>query len=126
MASLVDQLALEGGDQRVSCVVDSRVTLCAVSKGRSAARALVPLLERVGMTAIAAALYLGFLFSPTRFNAADDPTRDRAVRDPSRPPPEWLACSHTVRWLLSVPPVQRSGLGVAALLPGARASRQPG
>ena len=68
--------------RRFGCFVDSSVCLGALAKGRSASLALQPLLKRACSVCIGADLYPGWIFSPTRLNTADDPTRDVELRKP--------------------------------------------
>eukprot|EP00435_Cladocopium_sp_Y103_P057254 s392_g19.t1 len=67
---------------RFANLVDSSVSRCALSKGRSASVALQPGLRRVCAVSVAADLYPAWTFSPTRLNCADDPTRDVPLRGP--------------------------------------------
>lgn len=68
---------------RVVNLVDSNVIRCAASKGRSSSKALNPLLRKFGAAVVAGCIYFTLPFVPTRLNTADDPTRDREVREPS-------------------------------------------
>eukprot|EP00435_Cladocopium_sp_Y103_P034882 s2166_g9.t1 len=63
-------------------LVDSAVCRGALSKGRSASRALQPLLKRTCAVCVASDLYPGWIYTPTRLNCADDPTRDSDLRPP--------------------------------------------
>ena len=65
---------------RAVALVDSFVVRGATSKGRSSSRALSAILRRVGATSVAAAVYLTLPYVPTRWNPADDPTRDAVLR----------------------------------------------
>ena len=65
----------------VNCV-DSYVTRCAASKGRTSSLGLTPVLRRLNAVTVAAGLYWTFPFVPTRSNPADDPTRDCSLRSP--------------------------------------------
>ena len=67
--------------QRVVVFVDSNVVKCSVSKGRSSARALQPSLRRIGAISLSLGLYNTLVFSPTRLNPADDPTRCAEIRE---------------------------------------------
>ncbi|CAL1144812.1 unnamed protein product [Cladocopium goreaui] len=77
---LVNFLATYRRPLRASALVDSFVVRGATSKGRSSSRGLSTILRRVGATCVAAALYLTLPFVPTRWNPADDPTRDAVLR----------------------------------------------
>eukprot|EP00438_Fugacium_kawagutii_P012665 Skav215620 [mRNA] locus=scaffold666:640257:644840:- [translate_table: standard] len=85
MASLVSQLkeaANSHAAARFAVFVDSAVCRGAITKGRSASYALMPGLQRACALQIVADLYPAWIFSPTRLNVADDPTRDSEVRAP--------------------------------------------
>ena len=79
---LAERLVKQGKSLRVTILVDSNVVCCAASKGRSSSRALAKLLSRLGALCIIGGLYLVFGFIPTRWNPADDPTRDCVLRSP--------------------------------------------
>ena len=63
----------------VNCV-DSYVTRCAASKGRTSSLGLTPVLRRLNAVSVAAGLYWTYPFVPTRWNSSDDPTRDYPLR----------------------------------------------
>ena len=73
-------LATHRSSVRFCHFLDSSVAKGALSKGRSTAKALQPLLKRAGCVCVAADLYPGWAYSPTRLNVADDPTRDCPLR----------------------------------------------
>ena len=77
---LVNFLATYRRPLRASALVDSFVVRGATSKGRSSSRGLSTILRSVGATCVAAALYLTLPYVPTRWNPADDPTRDAVLR----------------------------------------------
>ena len=79
---LVKELASGKGSTRVSNFVDSNVVRCAVSKGRSSSKAISSGLCRIGANIVAGDLYMRFPYTPTRLNAADDPTRLVSLRSP--------------------------------------------
>ena len=81
-SSLVDELSRHEASKRFTGLVDSAVSRGALSKGRSASRALQPGLKRTGACCLASDLYPAWLFCPTRLNVADDPTRDVVLRPP--------------------------------------------
>ena len=56
-------------------VLDSRVSIGALAKGRSASKLLNDELRAACPDLVARDLYLGFLFGPTRLNPADAPSR---------------------------------------------------
>ena len=85
MSSAVSNLASVGrsaSSVRFCCCVDSAVCKGAFSKGRSASRALQPLLKRACALCVCSDLYPGWIYTPTRLNCADDPTRDCPLRGP--------------------------------------------
>lgn len=80
--SSLQTLCQERSSVRFSSLVDSAVCRGALTKGRSASRALQPGLKRAGALCIAADLYPCWNFCPTRLNTADDPTRSVSLRTP--------------------------------------------
>ena len=68
---------------RFACILDSRVAKGALAKGRSSAVSLQRVCKKAGALQLAADLYPGWCFGPTRLNVADDPTRDVRIRAPS-------------------------------------------
>lgn len=64
----------------VVVLVDSNVVKRAASNGRSSAKPLQRSLCRLAALAIAGGIYMVFGFLPTRWNPADDPTRDTVIR----------------------------------------------
>eukprot|EP00435_Cladocopium_sp_Y103_P028739 s1351_g7.t1 len=78
---LANFLSRERKPLRVVALVDSYVVRGATSKGRTSSRALSTILRRVSAMCVASALYMTLPFVPTRWNAADDPTRDVEVRE---------------------------------------------
>ena len=81
--TLLRFLAAKGGDLRFTCLLDSRVAKGSHAKGRSSARALGPSLRKAAAIAVSSGLYGSFGFAPTRLNVADDPTRDKSIRESS-------------------------------------------
>lgn len=79
---LANSLARVKRPLRVVALVDSFVVRGATSKGRSSSKALSTVLRRVGAVSVAAGLYFTLPFVPTRWNPADDPTRDAELRPP--------------------------------------------
>ena len=80
MLRLANKLAEERHPLRVVNLVDSYVCRCAASKGRTSSRALSAILRRLNAISVAARLYWTFPYCPTRWNPADDPTRDTPLR----------------------------------------------
>ena len=74
----------EGKALRTSVLVDSNVVRCAVSKGRTSSKGLMPILAKINAVSLAAGLYLCLPYCPTRLNPSDDPTRGAALRSPIR------------------------------------------
>ena len=62
---------------RLSAFLDSNVVRCAMAKGRTSSRGLSPLVCKVGALCVAAGLYVGLPFVPTRWNPSDAPTREK-------------------------------------------------
>ena len=79
---LVKMLVWKKLSCRVVIFVDSNVIKCAVNKGRSSSNALSSLLKKLGALAVGGGIYPLLVFSPTRLNPADDPTRGRPLRSP--------------------------------------------
>ena len=69
---------------------DSQVVLGALVKGRSSAASLNSLLRRSLPSTLGHNVYLFPQYIPTDINSADDPTRNREVREPQSQPPPWL------------------------------------
>ena len=76
--------AFRGGG-RVCLLLDSNVAVRAIAKGRSSARSLTKLLQKIGALALCFGVYLSVHFCPTRLNVSDDPTRDVELRPPNKP-----------------------------------------
>ena len=79
---LISRLVKERVSGRVIVFVDSNVVRCAGNKGRSSSKALLVLLKKLGALAVSGGLYVTLVYSPTRLNPADDPTRQRPIRSP--------------------------------------------
>ena len=79
---LISKLVQVGAKCRVVIFVDSNVVKCSVNKGRSSSRALAVLLKKLGALAVGGGIYPILVFSPTRLNPADDPTRQKEIRGP--------------------------------------------
>ena len=80
---LFEKVAAEGGDLRLPFLCDSHVARSAIAKGRSPSGALQCLLKRVCSVCVGYGLYPAGVFSPTRYNPADSPTRDLPMPIPS-------------------------------------------
>eukprot|EP00434_Breviolum_minutum_P029037 symbB.v1.2.025685.t1/scaffold2428.1/size79313/2 len=73
---LFTRVASSGGDVRLPFLCDSHVARSAIAKGRSPSGALQCLLKTVCATCVGYGLYPAGVFSPTRYNPGDAPTRD--------------------------------------------------
>ena len=84
---------------------DSQVTLGCVQKGRSSSVALNQELQQSLANVLGNDIYSEGMFSDTKLNPADDPTRGAQIRGPSISEPAWwqTACKrgfhHFDRWL---------------------------
>ena len=78
--AVLNSEALRGGDTRFCLILDSSVARGALAKGRSSARLLGPALRRSAALQVAAGLYPGFVYGPTRLNVSDDPSRAKMLR----------------------------------------------
>ncbi|CAK0827752.1 unnamed protein product, partial [Prorocentrum cordatum] len=76
----VDEQGLHFPDCKHNLCLDSRVSIGAISKGRSASTAINKLLRRRAPLQLATGTYVGCHFSPTRLQPADAPSR--ALNDP--------------------------------------------
>ena len=79
---VVEHLILKWGPQRAAILVDSNVVRCAVSKGRTSSKGLMPVIAKVNALCLAAGVQICLPFCPTRLNPSDDPTRGAALRSP--------------------------------------------
>ena len=76
---LFKKVALDGGDCRLTYFIDSHVGKSALCRGRSASASLQPLLKRACSWCLSFGLYPAGRFSPTRYNPADHPTRNKQI-----------------------------------------------
>lgn len=90
--SWLKSMARHERDTRFIGLLDSRVTLGAAAKGRSSSFAISRILQGSLGFVIGGNLYPGGLHCYSAANRADDPSRDRPVRGPTKKPPGWL-CS---------------------------------
>ena len=72
-------------------ILDSRVTLGAAAKGRSSSFAISRVLQGTLGYIIGGNLYPGGLHCYSHANRADEPSRDKPVRGPSKKHPVWLS-----------------------------------
>ena len=77
-------------DQRVPALLDSRVSIGAAAKGRSSSPALTRVLQGSLGYIIGGGLQIGPLHTYSGDNRGAEPSRQKAVRGPSRDEPEWL------------------------------------
>ena len=82
VVKLLRELALQGGDRRVTLFIDSHVVLSCVVRGRSSAESLKSLLKKVCAVSISSGIYVAGRFAPTRLNPGDHPSRDAEIPDP--------------------------------------------
>ena len=82
--SVLRDAALSGGDKRFCIATDSAVAKGALAKGRSSALLLAPFIRRAAAIQAAFGLYPALVYSPSRLNPSDDPTRDRSLRASAR------------------------------------------
>lgn len=78
-------------DSRFIGILDSRVTLGAAAKGRSSSFAISRVLQGTLGYVIGGNLYPGGLHCYSKHNRADEPSRGRPVRGPSKSAPAWLS-----------------------------------
>ena len=81
---LLRRLAHEGGDLRVSVLIDSHVVRSCGARGRSSAGSLRPVLKKIAALSLSHGLYIAPRFVPTRLNPADCPTRNTPLPAPSQ------------------------------------------
>ena len=80
---LLRSLALHFHSVRIVSLLDSNVSRCALSKGRSSARGLSQVSCRTAAIEVGFGLYPAFPFCPTRLMPADGPSRDGEPPEPS-------------------------------------------
>ncbi|CAK0886367.1 unnamed protein product [Prorocentrum cordatum] len=86
----VDEQGLRFPDCKHNLLLDSRVSIGAISKGRSSSTAINKLLRRRAPLQLATDSYIACHSAPARLQPADAPSR--TLRDPAPPPaPCWLA-----------------------------------
>ncbi|CAE7376299.1 unnamed protein product [Symbiodinium sp. CCMP2592] len=119
-------LALRSPDSRSLSMLDSRVTVGAVAKGRSSSPALVRVLQGTLPYTLGGGLYNGALHVYSAQNRSDGPSRGKAVDPPTKELPLWfteLCQGRTYRFDLvvaaaSVPRVAGRWLRLLLLLGG--------
>lgn len=88
--SWIKMMAKERPDSRFLGILDSRVTIGAAAKGRSSSDSLSRIFRGSLPYILGANLYPGCVHCSSQDNRADEPSRDRPVRGPSRHQPLWL------------------------------------
>ncbi len=78
------------GDCRMVALLDSRVAIGASAKGRSSSFALSRVLQGSLAYVLGSGLYPGCLHTGSKNNRADEPSRGKPVRGPSKDKPYWL------------------------------------
>ena len=79
LCRLYKDIALKRGPCRFVAFCDSYVALSSLGKGRSSSASLRHAARRSSMTCLAAGLYPGSVYTPTRLMPADHPTRDHEL-----------------------------------------------
>ena len=80
--NLIHELAESEEDVRCNICVDSMVAKGAIAKGRSSSFSLQPTLRRSAAYQVAGGVFPSISFSPTRWNPADAPTREKTMPPP--------------------------------------------
>lgn len=88
--SWIKSMAKSEPNTRFCGLLDSRVTMGAASKGRSSSPAISRVLQGTMAYIIGGNLYPGLLHCYSSENRADDPSRNRPLRGPSKELPRWL------------------------------------
>ena len=86
----IKSMAKSSEDSRFLGLLDSRVTIGAAAKGRSSSYSISRVLQGSVAYVIGGGLYPGLLHCYSGDNRADEPSRDRPVRAPSRLKPFWM------------------------------------
>ena len=82
-------VARRGGERRSVKLADSQVQLGCHGRGRSSASALNMVLRPTSATMVSSNSYSSGIHVGTKWNPADDPTRNAFVRKPVRDRPRW-------------------------------------
>ena len=88
--SFIKACAKTDQDSRLVALLDSRVTIGAVSKGRSSSPALSRVLRGTLPYVLGGGLYPGLLHCGSKVNRSDGPSRDRELEGPTKDLPQWL------------------------------------
>eukprot|EP00438_Fugacium_kawagutii_P008019 Skav209170 [mRNA] locus=scaffold1137:401715:406094:- [translate_table: standard] len=89
--SWLKSMAKSHRDSRFIGILDSRVTLGAAAKGRSSSFAISRVLQGSIGYVIGGNLYPGGLHCYSKHNRADEPSRGKPVRGPTKAEPAWLS-----------------------------------
>ena len=92
---------------RAVALVDSFVCKGATAKGRSSSRSLSSILRKVNSRMVAFGIYMVNPFCPTRWNVADDPSREVPLRDSVNGFGIQNLCDEDLKFLASVKPTRR-------------------
>ncbi|CAE7242937.1 unnamed protein product [Symbiodinium sp. CCMP2592] len=82
LCRLYKDLAVRFGPCRAVAFCDSFVALSSLGKGRSSSKSLRHSARRASMICLAAGIYPGSMYTPTRLMPADHPTRDNDIPPP--------------------------------------------
>ncbi|CAE6922416.1 unnamed protein product [Symbiodinium sp. CCMP2592] len=82
LCRLYKDLAVRYGPCRAVAFCDSFVALSSLGKGRSSSKSLRHSARRASMICLAAGIYPGSMYTPTRLMPADHPTRDNDIPPP--------------------------------------------
>ena len=88
--SWIKMMAKERPNSRFLGILDSRVTIGAAAKGRSSSDSLSRIFRGSLPYILGSNLYPGCVHCSSQDNRADEPSRDRPIRGPSREKPLWL------------------------------------
>ena len=110
---MLRKVARNGGDVRVTYLVDSHVSRSIVAKGRSSSAVLRRMLRTLASICLAYGIYPAGRFVPTRLNPADHPSRNSQLLPPlasaldfDLAPVSTIAalasCAHLRRWISNV------------------------
>lgn len=88
-----DRRGVKQPNSRLLIGSDSQVVLGCLVKGRSSSSSINRRLRRSLPTILGNNVYSQLQYVNTKDNGADDPTRDRDVRVPCEPEPEWLVAA---------------------------------
>ena len=99
--------AREGGDLRFAFFEDSHVSRSSLARGRTSSDAMRPLLRKAAALTIGYGLYPAGRFSPTRWNPADAPSRNKDIDPPVPHSLIQLVGLPGLHWLSQKPKLRR-------------------